>query len=31
MKFPTSAAAVSRFKQTLPGLRRSHVLAGAGH
>jgi pimeloyl-ACP methyl ester carboxylesterase len=31
MKFPTSAAAMARFEQTLPGLRGSHVLAGAGH
>jgi len=31
MKFPTSAAAVSRFGHSLPGLRGSHVLAGAGH
>lgn len=31
MKFPTSAAAVARFDQSLPGLRGSHVLAGAGH
>jgi pimeloyl-ACP methyl ester carboxylesterase len=31
MKFPASAAAVARFGQSLPGLRGSHVLAGAGH
>jgi pimeloyl-ACP methyl ester carboxylesterase len=31
MKFPASAAAMSRFGQSLPGLRGSHVLAGAGH
>ena len=31
MKFPTSAAAVARFDSSLPGLRGSHVLAGAGH
>lgn len=31
MKFPTSAAAVTRFGSSLPGLRGSHVLAGAGH
>ena len=31
MKFPASAAAVARFDRSLPGLRGSHVLAGAGH
>ena len=31
MKFPTSRAAVSRFAQTLPGLRGCHILEGAGH
>lgn len=31
IKFPTSAAAMARFEQNLPGLRGSHVLAGAGH
>ncbi len=31
MKFPASAAAVARFGRSLPGLRGSHVLAGAGH
>lgn len=31
MKFPASAAAVTRFGHTLPGLRGSHVLHGAGH
>lgn len=31
MKFPASAAAVARFDRSLPGLRGSHFLAGAGH
>jgi len=31
MKFPGSAAAVARFSQSLPNLRGSHFLAGAGH
>jgi len=31
MKFPASASAVARFDRSLPGLRGSHVLAGAGH
>jgi pimeloyl-ACP methyl ester carboxylesterase len=31
MQFPTSAAAVARFSQSLPNLRGSHILAGAGH
>lgn len=31
MKFPTSAAAVARFDRSLPGLRGSHILEGAGH
>ena len=31
MKFPASAAAVARFDRSLPGLRGSHMLAGAGH
>jgi len=31
MKFPTSATAVARFRQSLPDLRGNHVLAGAGH
>jgi pimeloyl-ACP methyl ester carboxylesterase len=31
MKFPATAAAVARFGLSLPGLRGSHVLAGAGH
>jgi pimeloyl-ACP methyl ester carboxylesterase len=31
MKFPGSAAAVARFDRSLPGLRGSHVLPGAGH
>jgi pimeloyl-ACP methyl ester carboxylesterase len=31
MRFPTSAANVARFDRTLPGLRGSHILAGAGH
>ena len=31
MKFPTSAAAVARITESLPGLRGSHVLPGAGH
>jgi pimeloyl-ACP methyl ester carboxylesterase len=31
MKFSTTAAAVARFSQSLPGLRGSHVLSGAGH
>lgn len=31
MKFPASAMAVARFDRSLPGLRGSHVLPGAGH
>lgn len=31
MKFPASAAAVARFDRSLPGLRGSHLLTGAGH
>ena len=31
MKLPTSAAAMARFDRSLPGLRGSHVLTGAGH
>jgi pimeloyl-ACP methyl ester carboxylesterase len=31
MKFPASAATVARFGRSLPGLRGSHILAGAGH
>ena len=31
MKFPTSRAAVDKFSHTLPGLRGSHLLDGAGH
>jgi pimeloyl-ACP methyl ester carboxylesterase len=31
MRFPASAAAVARFGHSLPALRGSHVLAGAGH
>jgi pimeloyl-ACP methyl ester carboxylesterase len=31
MRMPASAAAVARFDRSLPGLRGSHVLAGAGH
>ena len=31
LKFPTSAASIKRFNKTLPGLRGSHILPGAGH
>jgi len=31
MKFPTSRAAVDKFSHTLPALRGSHLLDGAGH
>jgi pimeloyl-ACP methyl ester carboxylesterase len=31
MRFPASAANVASFDRTLPGLRGSHILAGAGH
>ena len=31
LKFPTSAASIKRFDKTLPGLRGSHILPGAGH
>ena len=31
LKFPTSQASIDKFGQTLPGLRGSHILAGAGH
>jgi pimeloyl-ACP methyl ester carboxylesterase len=31
MRMPASAAAVARFDRSLPGLRGSHILAGAGH
>jgi pimeloyl-ACP methyl ester carboxylesterase len=31
LKFPTSRASIDRFNQTLPGLRGSHILEGAGH
>jgi pimeloyl-ACP methyl ester carboxylesterase len=31
MRFPASVANVARFGRTLPGLRGSHMLAGAGH
>jgi len=31
LKFPNSRASIDKFGQTLPGLRGSHVLPGAGH
>lgn len=31
LKFPTSRAAMDKFSHTLPGLRGSHLLDGAGH
>lgn len=31
LKFPTSVASIKRFDKTLPGLRGSHILLGAGH
>lgn len=31
LKFPTSAASIKRYPQTLPGLRGCHILPGAGH
>ena len=31
LKFPTSRASIDRFSQTLPSLRGSHILRGAGH
>jgi pimeloyl-ACP methyl ester carboxylesterase len=31
LKFPASKSQIERFGQTLPGLRGSHVLEGAGH
>jgi pimeloyl-ACP methyl ester carboxylesterase len=31
LKFPASQSQISRFAQTLPGLRGNHILAGAGH
>ena len=31
LKFPTSRAAMEKFSHTLPGLRGSHLLDGAGH
>jgi pimeloyl-ACP methyl ester carboxylesterase len=31
LKFPTSQPQIDHFARTLPGLRGSHVLAGAGH
>ena len=31
LKFPHSRANIERFAQTLPGLRGSHILEGAGH
>ena len=31
MRFPTSVANVARFGSTLPGLRGSHIVTGAGH
>ena len=31
LKFPHSRANIDRFAQTLPGLRGSHILDGAGH
>jgi pimeloyl-ACP methyl ester carboxylesterase len=31
LKFPTSRASMANFGKTLPGLRGSHVLEGAGH
>lgn len=31
LKFPNSRASIDGFGQTLPGLRGSHILSGAGH
>ena len=31
LTFPTSRAAIDNFGHTLPGLRGSHLLDGAGH
>ena len=31
LKFPASQASISRFAQTLPGLRGCHLLEGVGH
>lgn len=31
IRFPASLASIERFAQTLPGLRGSHILEGAGH
>ena len=31
LKLPHSRANIERFAQTLPGLRGSHILEGAGH
>ena len=31
LRFPHSRANIARFAQTLPGLRGSHILDGAGH